>query len=266
MKINVLVFYAFLIFPLATFAQVKSKNIDDIIKNYRDSANNVLGFSVKLIDLDNDNDLDYIFSFGCGEGNCLRVHLNINGNYKKVIDEFGHESFYFTDAIKKQASNLVLNAINNHCCGESPFGSNRDFSFTNNKVLVKNNYVSYNHEIYNDEDNTRLTLIPDRLLNKTYEVNITLDNYNVRFSADLESHNATFTCPEKTNIIAKLNKGTTVKVLGEFKGNDYKERTWLYVEIPNKSINSNKCSSPINYGFAEQKLRGWISNKYAEKK
>ena len=46
----------------------------------------------------------------------------------------------------------------------------------------------------------------------------------MRFSADLKKHNSTFTCPEKTNIIAKLKKGASVKVIGEFKlaGNSIK--------------------------------------------
>ncbi len=265
-KINLLLILSFVINTLTLFSQNETKSIEEIITDYKKNyANSSSDFSTKLIDLDNDGDLDYIFSFGCGEGNCLRVHLNANNKYDKVIDELGNESFYFMDSKENEASKLILNSVNNHCCGESPFASNRDFSFANNNLIIENNYVSYNYEIYNEEDNYRLTLIPDKIFDKGYNVTITLDNYNVRFSADLEKHNSTFTCPEKTNIIAKLKKGATVKVIGEFKGNDAEERTWLYVEIPNQSINDSECPSPISYGFDKQKLRGWISNKYVEK-
>lgn len=265
-KINLLLILSFLINSLTLFSQNETKSIEEIIIDYKENyANSSSEFSTKLIDLDNDGDLDYIFSFGCGEGNCLRLYLKTNDKYIKVIDEFGIVSYNFMDSKENKASKLILNSISNHCCGESPFGSNRDFSFNNNKLTIENNYVYYNYEIYNEEDNYRLTLVPDKILHKGYQVTIKIDNYNVRFSADLKQHNSTFTCPEKTNIIAKLRKGAIVKVIGEFKGNDSEERTWLYVEIPNQAINDNECPSPISYGFEKQKLRGWISNKYVKK-
>ncbi|MBL7559582.1 hypothetical protein JAO71_07180 [Olleya sp. YSTF-M6] len=220
---------------------------------------------ITVFDLDNDSDLDVIINSQCSESKCLEVYLNIGGKYKSVISEFGSISIKLTNSEKGETSKLVLNSVTNHCCGESPFGSNRDFIFIKDKVITKNNYVSYNHEFYNDEDNYRLTLTPYKLLTKEYEIKITVDSYNVRFSADLNQHNSTFTCPEKTNIIAKLKKGATVKVIGEFKGNDSEERTWLYVEATNEAINDNDCSSPISYKFDKQKLRGWISDKYVEK-
>lgn len=256
----------FFMIPLLIVAQNESDSIDAVIKEYKENyANTSEDFSIKLIDVDNDHDLDYIFSFGCGEGNCLRVHLNTNGTYKKVIDEFGVVSVDFIDSRNNKASKLTLNSVTNHCCGESPFGSHRDFSFVADEVVLENNYVSYNHEYYNDEDNYRLVLLPGDALEEAYDVRITTDNYNVRFSADLNSHNASFTCDEQTNIIAKLYKGAVVSVLATYKGNDHEERTWLYVEISNEAINDDVCSSPISYDFEQQKLRGWISNKYVEK-
>lgn len=248
------------ILPKVSFAQ----SINDFLKRFEEMSKEI-ETEITVFDLDNDSDLDVIINSQCSESKCLEVYLNIEGNYKNVISEFGSINFTLTDSKKGETSKLVLNSVTNHCCGESPFGSSRDFIFVKDRVIVKNNYVSYNYEFYNDEDNYRLTLEPHKLLEKPYYVNIIVDNYNVRFSADLDNHNSTFTCPDKTNIIAKLKKGTTVKVIGEFEGNDYKKRTWLYVEIPNESINNNECSSPISYGFDKQKLRGWISNKYVEK-
>ncbi len=259
--------FILLITPLLVTSQTNSIVIENIIKNYKENeANPGTDFTIKRIDLDNDNDLDYIFSYGCGEQNCLRIYLNKRGTYEKVVNEFGLESFYITDSKNGEISQLVLNSVTNHCCGESPFGSYRDFIFVNDQVTVKNNYIIYNHQYYNDEDNYRLTLIPETFLDKAYEVSITIDNYNVRFSADLDTHNAMFTCPDSTNIIAKLIEGSNATVIAEYKGNDYEERTWLYVEIPDESIYENECSSPISYGFKNQKLRGWISDKYVHKK
>ncbi|MBO0593666.1 hypothetical protein I2486_19885 [Cellulophaga sp. E16_2] len=232
----------FFILPFLIVAQDESDSIEAIIKEYQENyANNSEDFSIKLIDIDNDSDLDYIFSFGCGEGNCLRVHLNTNGAYKKVIDEFGVVSIDFMDSKNNEASKLILNSVTNHCCGESPFGSHRVFSFAADEVHLKNNYVSYNHDDYNDEDNYRLELLPAYFLDEAYEVRIMTDNYNVRFSADLNSHNASFTCEEQTNIIAKLYKGAVVNVLAAHRGNDHEERTWLYVEISNEAINDDAC-------------------------
>jgi len=256
-----------LITPFLLTSQTNSIAIENIIKDYKENeANPGTEFTIKRIDLDNDNDLDYIFSFGCGEQNCLRIHLNKKGTYEKVVNEFGSESFYITDSKNGKTSQLVLNAVTNHCCGESPFGSYRDFVFANDQAIVKNNYVIYNHQYYNDEDNYRLTLVPETFLDKPYQASITTNGYNVRFSADLDTHNAMFTCSEETNIIARITEGKEVTVIAEYRGNDYEERTWLYVEIPTEAMYEDECPSPISYGFENQKLRGWISNKYIQRK
>ena len=116
--------------------------------------------------------------------------------------------------------------------------------------------------LYNEE-NFYIVYEPDDYLDTLYQVTITIDNYNARFSADLKSHNATFTTKENTNIIANLRKGASVKVLSEYKGNDSEKRTWLYVEISENAILQN---SPIDYDFENQTLRAWISDKYTSKK
>jgi len=254
-----------LIIPLLAYSQNNSidKIIDNYKKNYLTPGSDL---NQKIVDLDNDNDLDYIFSFSCGEGNCLRVFINENGSFKKVIDEFGIVSFDLSNSQRNSPSKIILKSKTNHCCGESPYGSFREFYFNNNQMYVKSNYVIYNYDSYNNEDNYRLIINPWKILDQAYDITILFDNYNVRFSADLDSHNSTFTCPDQTNIIAKLKKNSTVKVIAEHKGNDHEQRTWLYVEIPNSAIQENSCPPPLTYEFENQKLRGWISNKSVRKK
>ncbi|WP_421853107.1 hypothetical protein [Marinomonas sp.] len=248
------------------FAQeVITNPIEKVIKTINEDGNRLSDLTIKVVDLDNDNDEDYLFSYICGEPMCLKIYLNDNGLYKKVIDEFGYIEFEYSDSIKGETSKLIVNSLTRHCCGESPFPSYRSFSFSKDNVIIENNYVSYDYKSYSDEVKY-LTLTPSELFKDPYEVKINAENYNARFSADLDYHSADFTCFENTNVIAQLIKGKVVKVIGESKGDDYKERTWLYVEIPDQAIKiSDVCPSPISYDFSNQKLNAWISSKYVEK-
>lgn len=258
-NLKFLVIFLFIL-PKLSIAQ----SLSEFLKQF-DGMSKEIETEITVFDLDNDSDMDVVINSQCSENKCLEVYLNIEGNYTRVINEFGSQLFELTNSIEGEASKLVLKSLTHHCCGESPFGSHRSFIFIKDKVIIVDNYVLYDHDTYNEEDNYRLTLTPDQYLLKTYEVKVKVDSYNVRFSADLSPHNSLFTCSEQTNIIAKLKNGATVKVIGEFKGNDYEERTWLYVEISKESLYSGECSSPISYGFDKQKLRGWISNKHVEK-
>jgi len=203
------------------------------------------------IDLDNDNDLDYVYLYQCAEPRCIEVYLNINQKLEKVISEFCYDYYLYDDEKK----GLVIKQ--NHCCGESPFTSNRVFNFDSDKAIIKENYVVFN-------DSYEL-LKPELYLTSIYDVKILNKNYNVRFSPNIGKYDNTesiFSCEPNTNIIGKLKQNSSVKVLAEL---IKEKRIWLFVEIDNDSLNFIKCENPIDFDYENQKLRGWISNNFVEK-
>ncbi|WP_299677010.1 hypothetical protein [uncultured Tenacibaculum sp.] len=241
-----------LLFVLSAFcfSQNNLKEQLEVIEKKIKSVS-ITDFQKLEVDLDNDNDLDYIYLYACAEPNCIEVYLNINQNLKKVIHEFCN-NYYLYDGKQKD---LVVKQ--NHCCGESPFTSHRVFNFQSDTLIIKENYVIFN-ESYE-------LLKPETKLPKTYTVKTINDNYNIRFSPNIKKYSeseSAFSCVTNTNIIGKLKKGSTIKVLSEL---IKKERIWLFVEIESESLNNTLCYNPINYEFKKQKLRGWISNNFVEK-
>ena len=234
-----------------SFSQAElSKEIELIEKNIK--ANSATKDFQKLeTDLDNDKDLDYIYLYQCSEPKCIEVYLNVNQKLEKVISEFCYDYYLFNN-LKKD---LVIKQ--NHCCGESPYTSNRVFNFYSDKISLKENYVIFN-EGYE-------LLEPVLYLTSPYNVKVLNNNYNVRFSPNIREYSedeSMFSCEPNTNIIGKLKVNSNPKVLSEL---IRENRIWLFIEIDSESLNSSLCNNPIDYEFKEQKLRGWISNNFVEK-
>jgi len=260
MKMKKILTVLILIFPITTFSQVDEQLERIIQENSKISIGDV---NIKVVDLDNDLDNDYILYFQHGESKHIIVYLNVNNKLEKKVDEFGFLSFDVENSNDLKASSIIVKSKLWFCCGESPFVSFRSFKFANDSIFLIDNYVIYN-DIYCKDSSYNIIKEPYKLINEPYFVEINIDNYNVRFSADLSNHNASFVCLDNTNIISQLKKGSIVKVIGEYEGKDKSERTWLYVEIDAQSINSDFCNFPLKYGFEDQKLRAWISNKYVQ--
>lgn len=201
----------------------------------------------KIIDIDKDGDDDYLYFYEPAESKYIEVYLNNNKDLKKVIDEFCYT--YSLNDNKLQVKR-------NHCCGESPFTSIRKYSLKDDRVFLIENYVLCNSNYDFVE--------PKSILEETqrYNVTITTSDYNVRYSPNIKAfkeEDSFFSCEENTNIIGKLKKNSNVKVLSMMKT---KERNWLFVEINEQDLNTEKCDSPINYNYKNQKLRAWISDKF----
>ncbi len=234
-----------------SFSQAElSKEIELMEKKIKASSA-TKDFQKLEIDLDNDKDLDYIYLYQCAEPKCIEVYLNINQKLEKVISEFCYDYYLYNNPLKE----LIIKQ--NHCCGESPFTSNRVFNFDLDKIITKENYV-----IFNGSDEL---LEANLNLSSPYNVKILNNNYNVRFSPNIREFNedeSMFACEPNTNIIGKLKENSSVRVLAEL----IKEnRIWLFVEIDKINLNFNQCRNPIDYDFNEQKLRGWISNSFVER-
>lgn len=214
-------------------------------------------FDKQIIDLNNDSKDDIIYIYQCGEPRCIKVFINIDGLYKEQISEQCISFSLWTVENKK-----ILNLRLTPCCGESPYFSNRTFEFDQTSAILKDNYVLTNNE-YTGQISI---LTPFSYSTNPFFVKVSLDNYNLRFSPSIEKLEGkakeifTYACEDGTNIIAKIKIASRIKVLSEL---IEKDRTWLFVEVE-KSMISGGCN-PITFDFKEQKLRGWISNKYVER-
>lgn len=230
------------------------EGLNSVIKliEKRITENSMDGFKKLEVDVDDDNDLDYIYLYQCGEPKCVEVYLNKRNRLEKVISEFCYIYYLYEDNGKKS-----ITIPQTHCCGESPFTSFRTFNFTKDDIQLKDNYVLFNesYELLN----------PKVFLETSYYIKTINNDYNVRFSPNIRKYTqeeSMFSCQPNTNIIGKLKKNSRLKVLSTLiKPN----RTWLFVEIESKHLNTTICYSPIDYGFKNQKLRAWISNKYTKK-
>ena len=215
-------------------------------------------FTKQSVDLNQDGKEDVIYLYQCGEPKCIRVLLKQQDEYREVIAE---QCSSYT--LWNKDSYSMLHLVMTSCCGESPFVSHRSYAFDTLRALLKENYVITNTSYV---DATEL-VTPMVYVTKPYEVTINNANYNLRFAPDVAPlqgktlENFTFGCDEGTNVIAKLKSEATASVLAELIAPD---RTWLFVEVTKEAL-AGDCN-PITFDFENQKLRGWISNKYVSKK
>ena len=254
-KIFLILFLGSFIFQV--FGQVSSlRNLDDKVRKYAEEASGSEAYNRVIIDLNNDENDDVIYSYICGELNCMRVFLNINGQYKEKL--FAHYSSYSLSDSKK------LHLYEYSCCGESPFFSNRIYEFNATSAILAENYIETNSSYTKNK-----FLAPSNYLYKPYSVKILNEDYNLRFSPDMElfedsDESFMFTCEIRTNIIAKIRANAIVKVLAEF---ETKERKWLYVEVKRQSIKDRCRITDFEEESASQNqaIRGWIRGNYVER-
>lgn len=209
-------------------------------------------FTKQMVDLNKDQKDDVIYLYECGEPKCIQVFLNINGQYKEQVNEQFTNYIILETTPKKQIYLRLL-----HCCGESPYSSMRMFEFNQISAELKENYVLTNKDYVK---NTKF-LTPLAYQKPTLG-KVTFDNYNLRFSPDVNplKYSFDYGCEEGTNIIAKLKSGSVVQILSELID---KDRTWLFVEVNSSSINGKH--NPVDFDFKGQHLRGWISSKKVER-
>lgn len=248
--------YTILFLTYFTLAFGQTSQLDKIETEIRKTAYEGR-FDKNDLDLNNDGTNDMLYLYQCGEPSCVKVFLNIGGLYKEQVSEQFTAYNLMPDGNKR-----LLYLRLKHCCGESPYVSNRVFEFGDSSASLKENYVLTNFEYIAD---TRL-LMPTDYLPNAYSVKITADNYNMRFSPSTEKLSGkmkelfTYACEDGTNIIAKIKIGSTIKVLSE---RVEKNMKWLFVEIEKNTI-AGSCN-PIDFDFKDQKLRGWVSDEHVEK-
>lgn len=240
-------------FLFQAFGQSSLKDLDDKVRKYAQEALDREEYNRVVVDLNNDKDDDVIYSYICGELNCIRVFLNINEQYEEKL--FTFYTFYSLSDTKK------LHLYEYGCCGETPFFSNRIYEFNATSAILAENFVETNGDYAKNK-----FLTPSNFLNKPYNARILNDDYNLRFSPDMEmfDDDFLFTCETKTNVIAKIRANVIVRVLAEF---ETKERKWLYVEVEKQSI-KDRCritDFEENSVSQNQAIRGWISGNFVER-
>ena len=211
-------------------------------------------------DLNGDGEDDIIFFYAAGETHNIRVYLQSKHKYYKKIDTTcGAYSLYQVESTGR--FRIQLNEW--QCCGESPFLWSFACEFDKMSVSIVENFIKINDE-YTENKRTD----PVSLLDTPYYVKTLNDNYNIRFSPDMDSFSnksdVWLTCIQNTNIIATIKAGAVLKVLSEHFDN---ERIWLYVEVEEKSI-IDKCETKDFFKVENRpppSLRGWISGKYTER-
>jgi hypothetical protein len=244
-------------FLFQAFGQISSlKDLDDKVWKYAKEAFDREEYNRVIVDLNNDKNDDVIYSYICGELNCIRVFLNLNGRYEEKLYAF-YSSYSLSESKR-------LHLYEYSCCGETPFFSNRIYAFHATSTILAENYIETNGDYTQNK-----FLAPSNLLYKPYDVKILNDDYNLRFSPDMELFEGSdedfmFTCETKTNIIAKISANAIVKVLAEF---ETKERKWLYVEVEKQSIKDRCYITDFEEENISQNqaIRGWISGNYVER-
>ena len=246
----------FLMISLSTFGQNVSS--DKIEQEMRKSANDGEEVKKQIVDLNNDGKDDLIYSCSCGELLCIRVYLQIKGEYVKVIDTVCTSYDLITDGKNK---NLRLTEYS--CCGESPFTLYQTYHFNQTSAILVEDYI-----ITNKEYTKGKMITPSSYLKEFYYVKTLNDNYNLRFSPDLlpfdgsNEENFLFTCQPLTNIIATIKIGARLKVLSELPAG---QRTWLYVEVEENALKDKCYITDFDSTNEHHSIRGWISNRYVEK-
>lgn len=245
-----------LFLPFLNYAQ--KNNLEAFESNLKKELGDLQTFQKHVVDLNNDTQSDVIYLYSCGEPLCVNVFLNINDSYQSVL----YEQCSNYDLYKITDGKLALKLNLFHCCGESPYESIRSFEFNGKSAILKENYVKINEKyILNNK-----IIVPEYSLLEPYFVRNTVTDYNIRSTPSVETLEKreielfTYGCEVGTNIIAKINLNSKIKVLSELIQND---RTWLFVEIEGSDLNS-KCN-PVDFEFKNQKLRGWISSKFITK-
>jgi hypothetical protein len=210
-------------------------------------------------DLNGDGKDDLIYSCGYGEMTAIRVFLQTGGGYVEAIHTGCTNFTLQTSSVGNRQLRLVENSG-----GESPFTSFRTFVFGETSARLVENYIVTNED-YTEGKRT----IPSSLPDEPYYIK-TLTNSNLRFSPDMDvfenSSDIGFTLDTHNNIIAVVKAGARLKVLSELPAG---ERTWLYVEVEEKSLyNSQVTDFDAISSFNDHRhpsLRGWISNRYVER-
>lgn len=241
---------------IATNIYGQSTKLDNIENEIRANA---IGqrFDKQVVDLNNDKIDDYIYLYQCAEPKCIKLFLSIDGELKEQISEMCWGYDLYTIDNKK-----VLVLTLGDCCGESPYLSKRIFEFNPRKTILKENYVLTNI----DYTSSSSLLEPKFYLSNQAFGKVTIADYNLRFSpttdtlVDSEKNNFNYGAEDGTNIIAQIKIGSNINILSELVR---KNKTWLFVEVDKKSISGKH--NPVHFDFKDQKLRGWISDKYVER-
>jgi hypothetical protein len=214
----------------------------------------------QIVDLNVDGKEDVIYSSAFGDMFHIRVFLQIEGQFVEKINTGC--TYYTVDSSSVRSLQLIET-----CCGESPFTSHRMFVFNDTSAYLVVNYIITNGGYTEDK-----ITIPSIFLGEPYSVIVLNNNYNLRFSPDMNAFessnedNYMFTCQANTNIIATLKIQSRLKVLAKVTNGD---RIWLYVEAGEEAI-ANKCritdfDALTPFSLQHPSIIGWVSSRYTKK-
>jgi hypothetical protein len=214
----------------------------------------------RTVDVNGDGEEDLLYYYAVGEIHNFRAYIRYKDEYIRKIDILcGNYSIYRDD----RTDDTRIRLQEWGCCGENPFFRTWTYKFDGIAVSITENYIETNEE-YTEGKKTA----PASWLDAPYYVTTLNDNYNLRFSPDMDAFtneaDVWFTCRPNTNIIATVKSGIRLKVLSEQSGEG---RTWLYVEVEIDALR-DKCDTETDFdkeNLPTPVLRGWVSGRYTER-
>ncbi|MCB9225063.1 MAG: hypothetical protein R2780_05500 [Crocinitomicaceae bacterium] len=214
-------------------------------ENWAINATEVFHF----FDLDNDGDMDAIYDgWSGGEPTIVRIYLNIEGTYKRVLNEVQ----YITDI---QIENHVLNAISiwDPGCCDSYVAFHEDY-------IV---HTSKDHMFF--ESIKRTAIIgdepkPSQLLSEPICFVIDKDIYYLRSSPEIDTTELVIydNYRRSDNIIAQYEKDA--HGIAYAQTTDHTGRIWWFVEMDPDYYPVE--TEFYDYETEETYLLGWMSSRY----
>lgn len=205
-----------------------------------------------VLDINNDGLDDIIFDGESGgEPREISIYLNEGGSFHKIFSDY-------QGIAELEFKNGVLNRLNIKdwgCCAEfintikfyEVEFKNGDFKFDQKKSF------KYVHT----------TILPDNYWVNTKSVKILNDNYNLRYSPQIDEKTEVYFEGEPTfgNTIGKLNKNSKAIAIAD--QTDSTGRVWFFVAIYPEYDLKESYLYDSTYEMKSYKC-GWVSSKFIE--
>lgn len=225
-----------------------SKEFNDLIENGLYTRESLLN-DLHVIDLNGDGQNDIVFDgLSGGEPHRIAIYINERATFLKVFEDY-------QKILKIEFQSDKLNKIwieNRGCCGDP-------------MVQLKTYKVSYDNSVPKFEEivqsryfNDCSAIRPKEKFEDVIKFEVTNDNYNIRFSPEINNENEYCWDQITGNILGSLTKGQKGFALGEFI--DETGRTWWFSAFPPDTNIEN--SFYYNHGISKDWALGWISSRY----
>ena len=228
----------------------KAKEFNNLIENGLYTRESLLN-DLHVIDLNGDGQNDIVFDgLSGGEPNRIAIFINERATFLKVFDDY-------QKILKIEFQSDKLNQIwieNRGCCGD-PMVQLKSY-----KVSYDNSVPKFEKIIQSRFFNDCSAIRPKEKFEVVIKFEVMNDNYNIRFSPEINNENEYCWDQITGNILGSLTKGQKGFALGEYL--DETGRIWWFSAFPPDTNIEN--SFYYNHGISEDWALGWISSRYVQ--